>query len=88
MAVAPHRLAGLAPVHIGQIDVEEHHIGGLSLELLEAGIRRGRFAHHEFLLQSELLLQRVAQDIIVVDDENAYGHACTCHASNFAPVLI
>jgi hypothetical protein len=31
-------------------------------------------------MQSELFLERLAQYIIVIDDENAYCHAYTCHA--------
>jgi hypothetical protein len=39
-------------------------------------------------MQSELFLERLAQYIIVVDDENAYYHAFTCHAGLLPARLI
>ena len=50
VAVAPHDLAGLAPVHVGQVDVEEDEVGAIVLERLDArvgvrGIADGEFAH-------------------------------------------
>ena len=67
LAQDAHRLA---PVDVGQADIHDHQVDvpGLGgLHALGAGIDRDRL---EFLVQRELLDQRLAQLGIVIDDQD------------------
>jgi hypothetical protein len=77
-AVAPHQPAGLAPVHVGQADVEQDGVVVVGLQAVErrgAGLGAGDV---ELLVKAQLFGQGVAQLGIVVDDQNLFAvlHRC------------
>ena len=72
-AAAAQQLAGLAPVEIGQADIEQHEIDMAAARLLQALGRGRRQQRVELLMQAELLAQRLAKLIVIVDDEDLAG---------------
>ena len=75
VAVAADDLASLAPVHVRQVDVEKDQIGMIGLHRLNTGGGVGGIGDNEFVMQRELLLQRLTQHVIVVDDDDLLGGA-------------
>ncbi len=72
-AVLAQNAHGFAPVDVGKPDIHDHEIdlAGLGrLHALRAVVDRDRF---EFLMEGELLDQRLAQFGIIVDDEDLAG---------------
>ena len=71
MAAATHDLAQLAPVDVGQADVEQDEIVALPLDALERLAAGRRLADGELIVKLELLGERLPERVVVVDDENA-----------------
>jgi hypothetical protein len=71
--ILAHDAHGLAAIDIGQADIHDHQVdlpGLRGLYPFGAGIGRNGL---EFLVQCELLDQRIAQFRIVVDDQDFAG---------------
>ena len=68
-----HQAADFAAVEIGQADVEDDEVGQFGLGLFKPRGAGGRVANDEFRLQIELFLQRFAERVVVVDEENTAG---------------
>ena len=73
--VLAHDLAGLAAVHVRQANVEQDQLEALLLGDLDA-LRRSRCRHDlEIVVQRQLVAQRLAQLLVIVDQENRSGRA-------------
>ena len=71
--------ANVAPVHVGQADVEQHEIeapAACEVERLGAGRRLRRV---EFLVQAQLFDERLAQRFVVLDEQDSLRRACGAH---------
>jgi hypothetical protein len=68
-----HQAAGVAPVHVRQFDIKDDQVGAHLLRLLDPLPRRARMDDLESLMQLELLGERLAQLLIVVDQQNRLG---------------
>lgn len=70
-----HDFDRLAPVDIGQADVHQRHVDLIGLDGGDGGGAGRRLDDGEFLVQTQLFGQRVAQRVIVVDDQDFAGRA-------------
>ena len=69
-AVLAHHLDRLAAIHVGQADIHDGEIDAVALHGLD-GRRRGIGRRKpELLVQGELLGQRVAQGLVVIDQQD------------------
>jgi len=68
--LAPQQFDRLAPVHIGQADIENRQIGRLPARGCDALASRSSLDDDEFLVQRELFGQRHAKVRIVIHDQN------------------
>ena len=69
----PQQATGLAPVHVGQVDVQQDQVGAdLAAHAHPLGGRRG-LDRAELLVQGQLLGQGLAQVVVVVDDQDGLG---------------
>ena len=74
IGAAPDRPAHLEAVDAREHDVDEHHVGGLVLEVLEGVLAGGGLGHLPALvLQGQP--HRGADALVVLDGEDARGHA-------------
>ena len=73
-AVAPHQPADLTTIHIGQTDIKHDGIEIILFGRLERRRRAVRRHGGELFMQLELLAQRFAQCIVIVDEK--YFFAC------------
>ena len=69
----PQLLQHFEAVHARHLDVEEHQVGRLALDQLDAFLA-GRRQHHVVAVVLERHLQRVANRRLVVDDQDAWLH--------------
>jgi len=76
-AAAAQELAGLAAVEIGKADIQKHEVDMTAARLLHALRCRRRKERVELLMQAELLAQRFAKFVVIVDDEDLAGIAHT-----------
>jgi hypothetical protein len=67
-ALTPHQPADLATIHIGQTDIEHDGVEIILFGRLKR--RRTAVRRHggEFFMQLELLAQRFAQCVVIVDE--------------------
>ena len=72
------QLARLPAVHVRQADVEHDEIQVLALGDLDALGRGACRENLEFVVQRQLVFQRLAKVLVVVDDENL---PCGAHAA-------
>src|SRR5690606_19271210 len=73
-----HQAAGLAPVHVGQPDVEQHEVEALVPGLLDGLAGGAALGDLELLVEMKLLGQGMAQRGVVVDDQDGTsGHRQT-----------
>ena len=70
IAALAHLLAGFPPVHVRQPHIEQNQVDHVRAQLLQPGRGRRRIGDLELVMQRELLFERLAQCIIIVDDEN------------------
>ena len=78
-AVAAHEPAGLAPVHVGQADVEQDGVVIVALEAFERGVRRSRRpATSNSSCRRSCSVSGIAQLCVVIDDQDllAVLHCC------------
>ncbi len=64
---------GLAAVHVGQVDVKQDQVGADLARLTHAVGRGGGLDGTKLLVQGQLLGQRLAQVVVVVDDQDRLG---------------
>jgi hypothetical protein len=76
VAIAAHQLAGLAAVHIRQVDVENHKISILGLECLHTICCSRNISNGKLIMERQLFLQRAPQHVVIVNQKNAF---CCCH---------
>src|SRR5262245_43493204 len=69
-ASTAQQLARLAPVEVGKAHIEKHEIDLAVAGLLPSLRRRRRERWLELLVQRELLAQRLAKLVVIVDDED------------------
>ena len=62
--------AQIAPIHVGQADIEQHRVKPFATDGIERHRRGIAFDDGEFGIALELLGERLAQRGIVVDDQN------------------
>jgi hypothetical protein len=68
--VFPHQAAGVAPVHVRQLDIQDDEIGPYFFGLLDALTRRRGMLDPETFMQLELLGQGFAEFLIIVDQQD------------------
>jgi hypothetical protein len=73
---------GVAAVHVGKRDVEDHEVVVIGLGKLHALRCRPGRRHIEFVVQDELVLEGLAEILVVVHDENP---ACSAHSWSLRP---
>jgi hypothetical protein len=80
-AVLAQELAGLPAVHVRKAYVEQNEVEMLLLDDIHAFRGGSRRRNLEFVVQCQLVLQRFAQLLVVIDDENLprRGHAEQLH---------
>ena len=72
-AVLPHQPAGVAAVHVGQLDIENDEVCARFLGLADAFAGRASVLDPESLVQLELLGQGLAQFGVVVHEQDRLG---------------
>ena len=85
VAVLADDLAGLAAIHVGQVHVEDDEVGAVGLDRLDAGRGGGNLGHRELVMQRELLGQRLAQHVVVIDDDDLLRAA---HRAPLCPEVV
>ena len=75
VAGAPYDLAQLAAVDVGQADVEQHQVVAMCLDPFERRAAVSGLGDHELLVQLQLLGERLAQRIVVVDDQDSFAQS-------------
>ncbi|MNN43786.1 hypothetical protein D3C81_1580410 [compost metagenome] len=65
--------AGLAAVHVGQVDVQQDQVGANLARLPHPVGGGGCLDGTKLLVQGQLLGQRLAQVVVVVDDQDGLG---------------
>ena len=82
-SVLAQQLAGFAAIHIRQPDIEQDQIDLLLLGAPDTGPGGGFLDDLEFVIEPQLLRQRLAQIVIVVDNQYpprpAHGHVLVGH---------
>ena len=78
--LAAQEAADIAPVHVGQADIEQDQVETPGPRRLERGRAGRRFRGLERLVQAQLPDKRFAQAFVVLDDENAFGRLPAAHS--------
>ena len=76
---ATQQPADLAPVHVGQADIEQDRVEALLARELERACAAIGFAALELLEQAKLLGQRLAQRLVVIDQHQPPPAGRTIH---------
>ena len=80
-----HEAADLAPVHVGQADIEDQQIVVRTLGDLKRGGAACGFLDRELFIELKLVTQRFAERIVVIDKEEAFP---VDHVSSFFPMVL
>ena len=73
--VPPHQLADLAPVHVGEADVQQDEVEAAGLHGLQRRPPGRGFARRELLVHVQLLGEGLAQGPVVIDDQDVLSRA-------------
>jgi hypothetical protein len=69
-AIASQNTANFAPIHVRQSDIQQDQVVALGLAEIDRGGAVFGFGGAEFLMQAELLRQRLAQGAVIVDQQD------------------
>ena len=71
-----HQFADFPSVEVRQADIQEDQIEDVGLGFLQRLGARGGFGNREFLVQTKLFQQRLAQGIVIIDKQDGFAR---CH---------